>query len=88
MLLVITDHVSSCALKWSVFTFDFHPPPTLAQGVLFTETYDTIWPGVLKLFKIFDRLPKYEILNEILFDFQLTSGCLFNGPLENPKERS
>ena len=86
MLFVITDCVSSWALKWSVFTFDIFPP-TLAQ-VLFTETYDTIWPGVLKLFNIFDRLPKYEILIEILFDFQLTLGCLFKGLLENPKERS
>ena len=31
ILLLISDCVSFCAFKWSVFTFDFFP--TLAQGI-------------------------------------------------------
>ena len=85
MLFLITDCMSFCAFKWSVFIFEiffFHlslviivsQPPMILSDQVF-----------VKLFEIFDRHPKYQILIKVLLTPPTNLGC-FKGPLENPKE--
>ena len=56
--------MSACVFTWSVLEFFF--PLSSRNKYCFMETYDPIKLSVKNLKKIFDRLPKYQILIEIL----------------------